>query len=160
MLGNVMKSCRSVFFLTLCLISLIIWWAPITITLLLAWKDDQYTHILIIVPISAALIFLERRKLESFPISRNDIVASIGMFLAALIFFFLAKRAINAADIQLSFFMAGLVLWLLASFIVCFGLESFWHFIFPLCFLFWIVPWPGALLDFVITALQHYSASL
>ena len=45
-------------------LSLLVGWRPLAGAFALAWRDDQYTHILLILPISAALIFMERRSLR------------------------------------------------------------------------------------------------
>src|SRR5260370_9334394 len=41
---------------------LLVEWRPLVNTLALALRDDEYTHVLLIFPISATLIFLERRS--------------------------------------------------------------------------------------------------
>jgi exosortase len=40
-----------------------------------------------------------------------------------------------------------------------FGFSALRIFLFPLCFLFWIVPWPQSFLDLLIRLLQQYSAT-
>lgn len=146
-------------FSLLSLLSLVIWWTALAATFSRALRDDQYTHILAIFPISAAFFFLERKRLKSF-VTRSSVLVSGILLPAALVIFFAAKNpAIISADYQLTFVVTGLVLWWIASFILCFGLEAFRIFLFPLCFLFWVVPWPQPFLDLLIRLLQHYSAS-
>src|SRR5258708_30064437 len=41
---------------------LLVEWRPLVNTLALALRDDEYTHVLLIFPISATLIFLEWRS--------------------------------------------------------------------------------------------------
>jgi len=43
---------------------LLVEWRPLVNTLALALRDDEYTHVLLIFPISATLIFLEWRSLR------------------------------------------------------------------------------------------------
>ena len=46
-------------------ISLAIWWRPLTSALVLDLRDGQSTHILLILPVSAALIFLNWKSPET-----------------------------------------------------------------------------------------------
>ena len=43
-------------FCRLWVVSLIVWWQPIAATLRLALRQDAYTHILLILPVSAGLL--------------------------------------------------------------------------------------------------------
>ena len=47
-------------------ISLVIWWNPLVTSFALALHDDQYTHLLLIFPVSVALIFLDWKSPEPF----------------------------------------------------------------------------------------------
>jgi exosortase len=62
------------------------------------------------------------------------------------------------ADLQLSINMVGLVVWWIASFTLCFGIRALRLFLFPLFFLFWMVPIPVFALNQAIRILQHTSA--
>src|ERR1700730_4265168 len=55
------KSLRHLEFVFLCVLSLILWWHPLVSTMGLALRKDEYTHILLILPVSAALIYREWR---------------------------------------------------------------------------------------------------
>jgi exosortase len=61
------------------------------------------------------------------------------------------------ADQQLSIAMAGLVLWWMGAFLVSFGASNFYRTLFPLCFLFWLVPLPEILLNPIVRLLQQGS---
>ena len=63
-----------------------------------------------------------------------------------------------ANDLSLSFSVIALVIWWIASVVFCFGPRAFRSFLFPLCFLFWMVPIPVAALDRIIPFLQSESA--
>jgi exosortase len=146
-------------FCVLAVISLALWWTAIEETFSRALNDSQYTHILVILPVSAAFFFLERKKLKSSSMRSALLVSGI-LFAVALAVFFVTKNpAIISAEYQLALSVTGLVLWWVASFIACFGLAAFRIFLFPVCFLFWIVPWPQSFLDLLIRMLQQYSAS-
>ncbi len=145
-------------------ISILLWWSPIAKTLFLALQDDQYTHILLIVPISAALIFVERKRLNSprFSSGRQpatNIVSGILFVVAIGLLIVTTRTWLAGSGLKLTYAMTGLVVWWLASFIACFGLAAFRIFLLPVCFLFWIIPWPQSFLDLLIRLLQQYSAS-
>jgi exosortase len=152
-----MNKCYLQLGMLLC-ISFALWWSSIAQTFSLALNDDQYTHILIIVPISLVFIFLDRKKLYS-SVTKNSIIFAGILFAASLAALFLSRIYLSPANFQLTLSMAGCVFWWLASFMLCFGLAAFQTFLFPLCFLFWIVPWPQVFLDWLIQMLQQYSTA-
>jgi exosortase len=51
------------------------------------------------------------------------------------------------------------VIWWLASVVFCFAVGTFRRFLFALCFLFWVVPVPAVVLNWIIPVLQKESAS-
>ncbi len=71
-------------FAILWVVSLIIWWQPITATLSLALRQDAYTHILLILPISIGLIvtWWNAREWKPSPSIRRG---SVALGLAVLI---------------------------------------------------------------------------
>ncbi len=140
-------------------ISLAIWWFPLTSSLGLALHDDQYTHILLILPVSAALIFMDWKPPE--PHSGTSVVLGLILLVtAASVTFFVRWRAVALApDEQLSANMLALVVWWIAAFILCFGLRASRRALFPLCFLFWLVPFPDFVLNPIVNLLQHGSAA-
>ena len=48
-------------------LSLGIWWHPLTATWQLATSNDGYTYILLIIPLSLTLIYLERKDVAPVP---------------------------------------------------------------------------------------------
>lgn len=138
--------------------SIAIWWQPIASTLRLALGIDAYTHILLIVPLCVALIYVERNGVPSRTSSKGWAgwtLLCAGLLLRA----FTAVRVNYAtADIILTFSMFGLVLWWIGSVVVCFGLETFRSLLFPLCFLFLAVPVPSGVVNGITQTLQYQSA--
>jgi len=63
-----------------------------------------------------------------------------------------------SVDTALSLNILAFVLWWIAAFIFCFGTSAFRCSLFPLCFLFWLIPLPEFVLDTVIRLLQEGSA--
>ena len=132
-------------------------------TLTLALRNDQYTHILLILPVSLALIFLESPFLKwpslegiSTPSIRAGSVFLTIAVLAAI--FTVVRSSTLPVDVQLSIRMFALVLFWIGTCIVSLGSRAARALLFPLCFLFWLVPFPSSLLNAVVTLLQQGSA--
>ena len=138
--------------------SLALWWRPLMRTLVLAASDDEYTHIFLIIPVSAAIIFLEWRSVQDT--SKPSVsVGSALLLLAALIGCFSRFGAPPLSrDVQLSLSMVALVTWWIASFALCFGTRVSRLLVFPLCFLYWLVPIPELALSRLVGLLQQSSA--
>jgi exosortase len=145
-------------------ISVAIWWGPLKSSFALALHDEQYTHILLILPMSAALIFFNWRSPDWNPsapsVGSNVNYASILLVLAALATATVRWRMVALPpDVQLSVSMLALVVWWIGAFILCFGIRAFRRALFPLGFLLWMVPFPGFVLDPLVSGLQRGSAA-
>jgi exosortase len=157
-------------FIILTAASLTVWLAPLLATFALALRDDQYTHILLILPISLSLLFIDSRDTDrknqnaSDPnapqaSSRSVRIATALLALALVISTFVKWRPFPPSfDQQLSIDMFALVLWWIASFLLCFGPQAFRRAVFPLVFLCWMVPFPNVLLNRIVSLLQYGSA--
>jgi exosortase len=137
--------------------SLLVGWRPLIDTFTLSVRNDEYTHILLILPISVALIFLEWRFLQTkFALSVRT--GSAFLVIAVLIACSsLAWSASLPADVRLSIRMLALVLWWIGAFVLCLGSRASRSVLFPLCFLFGLVPFPNTLLNGIIALLQQGS---
>lgn len=146
-------------FASLVAISLAIYWGPLTSSFALALHDDQYTHILLILPISVALICLDWKSPE--PSSRSSVsLGSALLIMVALVTAVVRWRPVALSpDLRLSVNMLALVTWWIAAFILCFGARAFRRAVFPLCFLLWMVPFPDFVLNPIISLLQRGSAA-
>ena len=154
-------------FVFLCAVSIVFWWHSLVITLELALANDAYTHILLIFPLSAALIYLDSKETNSKAPDSDAKVRSqpnprIGAALLALALVTggYARWGMGATpdDLPLSLAMFALVTWWIASVLLCFGARTFHSFLFPLCFLFLMVPLPDFALSRIIEFLQQQSA--
>ena len=146
-------------FAFLCGVSIVLWWHALVSALRLALSEEPYTHILLIVPLSLALICLEGRMSP-----RNcESDATVGAFLLAGALLIAGFERWGGpglgADLRLSLRMFAMVIWWVASVVFCFGVGTFRRFLFPLCFLFWMVPVPAVVLNWMIPVLQKESAS-
>ena len=146
-------------FSVLCAISLVIWWNPLTSSFALALRDDQYTHILLILPVSVALMYLEWKPSETS--GESSPKSGIILLFVAVAVSVVARLQIVPlrGDEQLSINMLTLVLWWIAAFALSFGTRAFQRALFPLCFLFWMVPFPEFVLNPIVRLLQEGSAA-
>jgi len=152
-----MKKLAARSFVILWASAVVVGWGPLAATFSMAWRNDQYTHILLIFPVSVALIYLEWPALQSLRAPNLP----VGVFLFGLSILVAALSMLWSAlppDVRASLGMLAVVLWWIAAFVLCFGTRVARALIFPLCFLFWLVPFPNAMLNAVVTFLQRGSA--
>jgi exosortase len=137
---------------------LLIGWRPLVDTFALSLRDDAYTYILLIFPISATLIFLEWRSvrtLSTLGIRAGSALLAVAVFLACSTLLWSASLP---SDVQLSIRMLALVLSWTGAFVLCFGSRTSKQVLFPLSFLFGLVPLPHIVLNGIINFLQLGSA--
>jgi exosortase len=144
-------------FVLLCAISFVFGWRPLFNTFALALRSDEYTHLLLIVPVSASLIFIDRELLK------RTLEPAVGLGSALLVLAILIGGCSRwlaglQSDTQLSVSMLAIVVWWIGSFVLCFGSHVAQRFLFPLCFLFWLVPIPAPALTKMISFWQQGSA--
>jgi exosortase len=148
----------SIAFLALAAVSVLISWRPLVDTFRLALANDAYTHLLLILPLSAALIHFDRKALK-VDVRPSPRIGMTVLFLAGLMFYFAKWGWVRATDdVWLFVFMVALVTWWIASVIFCFGIRKFEVLAFPICFLYMLVPIPQFAVDRIIEFLQHQSA--
>ncbi len=127
-------------------------------TFALSARNDEYTHILLILPVSATLIYLERQRLQ--PARGWELrlsAAFIGLAVVIICCTLLFSTSFTN-DVRLSIHMFALVLAWIGIFVLCFGRRSARIVLFPLLFLFGLVPFPQKVLDSIIAQLQLGSA--
>jgi exosortase len=161
---SILKSHSRLWFAIFGAISIPIWWFPLLSTLSLALRDEQYTHLLLILPISAVWIVLDWKLLDQKPrgpSARSSVsIGSVLLTLALVAALFVRWRAAALpSDVQLSANMLALVVWWIAAFVLSFGTRSFRQLLFPLCFLLWLVPFPTFVLNRIVSLLQQGSAA-
>ncbi len=138
-------------------VPLLVGWRPLFATFALALRSSEYTHLFLIVPISAALIYSERGALKSASASGLGLGSTL-LVIATLIRGYAHWMDGSGSDAYLSVSMLAIVIWWIGSFVVCFGLRAARLFLFPLCFLFWLVPAPALILSKVVAVWQQGSA--
>jgi exosortase len=145
--------------LILVAVSVMLWWRPIVATWAIAWSIDAYTSILLILPLALALVYVQRR--EGVAVFEPEVWIGLVVLAASLLLRGTAAWNIwhLSSSNQLAFNMFALVIWWIGSVVLCFGIQTFRLQIFPLCFLFLIVPLPERVLDWITYFLQHQSAT-
>ena len=139
-------------------LTLLAGWRPLADTFSLSLRDDEYTYILLILPVSAALIFLEWRSLRTMlavGVRAGSVLLAIALLIACSTFIWSASLP---SDVRLSIRMVALVVSWIGAFVLCFGLRASRRILFPLCFLFGLVPLPKLVLNQVIALLQQGSS--
>jgi len=133
-------------------------WRPLLATFSLAWNDDAYTHILLILPIAIGLMYVDWPAVR--PQLSSNWRAGSALLLAALAgAVFAGLQSVSLPpDVKLSISIFALVLCWIGAFVGCFGTRVSKSFLFPLCFLFWLIPLPAMLLNAIVELLQQGSA--
>jgi exosortase len=145
-------------FAFLCAVSILFWWRPLVSALDLALANEAYTHILLILPLSVSLIYLDRDALRTVAEGRISVGSAVLVGAGVLACFARWGHTNILQGGELSLSMFALVTWWIGSVMLCFGVEVFRSFMFPLCFLFLIVPIPEFALSWIVEFLQQQSA--
>jgi exosortase len=148
---------RHALFSTLVVVFAAIFRHPLGTVMGSALVVDQYSHILLVVPVSAALFYLDRKKvLAQVAYSK----AGIAALLILVATFAYASRPASALSPSgyLSLSLLFFVSWCLAAFVVCYGTPAFRRAAFPLLFLVLMVPLPDSVLERTVSLLQDGSA--
>ena len=150
-------------FLVLCLVAVLPWWSVLYGTFRLALGSDGYTHILLVLPVSAVLIALRLRDSAEHA-SPSLRTGAVLLALAALIgitgFQWERVDAASVVGVRWTVEMLALVTWWIGSFVLCFGTRLARVCAFPLFFLFWLVPMPEVAPGYAVASLQHGTAWL
>jgi len=143
----------------LLIVSIALWWRPLIASFRLALSSDAYTYVLLILPVVIALVFLEIKSLPAAGKSKRW----VGTVLLSTALSLRAFTAWNPWHLSwsgnLSVSMFAVVIWWIGSVVLCFELGTVRSLLFPLCFLFLIVPMPAQAVDWVTEVLQQQSAS-
>ena len=134
--------------------------APVSMLIRFSFQEERYSHIILIPLISASLIFLERKRIFSRVETRWG--AGLAPLFGGPLFYSFghAHFASVSENDQLSIAIVSLVLTWIGGFVLCYGIRAFRAGLFPVLFLFLVVPIPDLLLDRVIFWLQSWSAEV
>jgi exosortase len=131
-------------------------------TLQLAWSDDRYTHILLVLPILAMLIILRWSDLPNHALSNEGRRITVVVLLTCIYIPIAIShwKMFGHSESWIAFLVLVLVLHWIVSLILCLGLSGFRTLLFPALFSFWLVPLPAAVVDRIVTLLQIGSAQV
>lgn len=139
-------------------LSLVALWRPLSVVISLSLADYRYSHVILIPPIAAFLIYWKRRSIFHAP----RFCPRLGTPLAAIgivLLYFGRPSTLNSETGVFVSALAIVVVWI-ACFLLSYGPQSFKAALFPLLFLLLFVPVPGSALDLIITGLQRGSAEM
>jgi exosortase len=129
--------------------------SPIASTIRLALDSDDYTHILLVAPVAFGLLFLEGSRSKAA--SGNSY--ALGTLLLALgLIIAWSAHSVALAEFRLSASMAGLILCWQGVTVAVLGTKLSRELLFPLLFLFFLIPFPRTVVDSIIFGLQSASA--
>jgi exosortase len=127
-------------------------WRPLADTFVLSWRNNEYTQILLILPVAAALIYLKWDSLLAA--LAFGLRSGLALLALALLVAVWAFAGALPSDQQLSLYMTALVLSWIGIFFLCLGPRAARSVMFPLLFLFGMVPLPRIVLGPIIEWLQ------
>lgn len=144
-------------FISLFAASLALGWPFLSGTLSLSWRNDDYTQILFVLPVTIVLIVSKRKNLldaREWDFGFGFSILIIAAVIACGMRFWIISLS---ADETLSLGMLVLVLSWIGIWTTCFGLKMTGRALFPLLFLLALVPIPKIALNWVIAFLQQGS---
>ena len=151
-----MQRSRHSYFLGIAAVLLTISWKPLWTLISLALQRDEYSHVLLIPVISGFLICW--RRVEIFARAGRTsymglflLVAGVGLCVTAGYF---GPASVRDALPSLSLSILGLVIACAGAFLFIYGGVAFRAALFPLGFLFFIVPLPSQFLARIVYGLQ------
>jgi exosortase len=143
----------------LLLVSLAVFHRPLFTVMGASLSVDHYSHILMVAPISTALIWVERKRVLAAPAYNG--VGGVLYVAALAIFFWMAGQparwdASAFISISLLLFAASSI----SAFLFCYGLTSSKHVSFALFLQFLMAPLPDGMLQRANSFLQYASAEV
>ena len=136
-------------------LSLLAGWRTVAAIFSLATTREEYTQILLVVPVVLAFFYLNRLRSNPVRDWRGGLFLLTALALASVAHW---NPIGLTSDVQLSIGALALVIWWIGSFVFSFGTSAASFHTFALAFLLWLVPWPQFLVDEVIEWLQYSSA--
>jgi exosortase len=165
-----MPEMRSYIYLVgMILLGVLVFVSPLNAVGSLIFKNETYSHIFLIPLVSLILIAVHRKNILAgaagkpalgFFICATAIILYAGAEALRGRFYPSAFRGQGEPNDYLSLCMAGVVVWVIGSFISVYGPLAFKRAQFALLFLAFAIPIPTFLLNGVVSLLQHASAEV
>jgi exosortase len=145
-------------FVFLLALSVVAGYGSLIETARLALNQDAFTYIPLVLMLSVEFLYLRWHSVRS--LATYSVAAGVPLLVIAagiaLGGYFWSSPLPD--DASLSVRMAALVVWWVGAFTLCFGRKASRIALFPLVFLFAVVPLPAAVLDWIVPQLQSGSA--
>ena len=151
---------RTAYFLVLCLLSIVVFWLPLTNLVGLSLQYEHYSHILLIPLVSVWLIYVARKSIflhVQYSLGVGTVLLLVGLTMYS---FAQSNFLLWSESDSLSASIVSIVVVWMAGFVLCYGTRAFRAATFPLSFLLLVVPIPTPLLDKIILMLQKGSAEV
>jgi exosortase len=140
--------------------SVIVFWKPLRTLFSFSLTHDYASHVILIIPVSAYLIYLKRS--EIFFTEKTGPLAGSVLFLTGTILCWFAEDPAEATfrDNELSLVILAIVIIWISGFVFCYGAHAFARGRFPLLFLLLLVPIPAIAIEKIIFFLQAGSSAV
>jgi exosortase len=145
-------------FCTLWLASILLFWGPLHQLVSLSLADPRYSHVILMPVISAAVMYLERRRIFNHSEFRPGVALYFVVALLTMYGFLTLQVLHPPTGYMLSIMVLSIVLVWVSGFAVCHGAQTFRAALFPLLLLLLMVPIPFDVMDKIISVLQRGSA--
>jgi len=140
-------------FVALLLVGVGCWWRCAVTLLTLAFTNEQYSHVLLVLPVSLSLVLLEGRAQGIKPAwSPFPALALVLVSVATVLAMQITTGTVDERALIIG--IASLVVYVIGLVMLFFGVPAARQLPFPLLFLFLIVPIPQVVVDKCILALQ------
>ena len=138
--------------------SVVTFWAPLKDLMRFSLTQADGSHILLVAPFSALMLFVKRQEVFSQP-SRNS-VAALALLLAYVIVGWGMDNLSGVSSWYLSSDVFALILIWISAFGICYGRKALWAARFPLLFLLLMIPIPSFVQDKLVLSLQTGSEAV
>ena len=154
------RTARTAGFALLAALTLVAFWAPLSTLIRFSFQHEHYSHIILVPLVSASLFLLERGRIFLHVEARWG--AGLGLVFAGALLYWFGQRhlASSSENDQLAIAIFSVVVIWVGGFVLCYGLRAFRSGLFPLLFLFLMVPIPDFFLNRAIFWLQTGSAEV
>jgi exosortase len=141
-------------------VSVAVFWMPLKSLITFSLSRDYASYIILVVPVSAYLIYVKRR--EIFSSARTAVIPGSILFLTGTVLWWLAEKSAFSTlrENQPSVIALAIVLIWISGFIFFYGTRAFAAGRFPLLFLLLLVPIPEVAIEKITYLLQAGSAAV
>jgi len=151
---------REIIFISLIALGAGMLYSPMHELLKNAARSEYYSHIILIPFVSGALIYWNRNNLFTdvrYSVKNGSFLICLGILIYLI--GFSHKNSLSQNDFTAVLTLGVIIFWM-GAFLLSYGQKSFRLALFPLLFLFFMVPIPFLILDRVIYFLQLGSAEI